>query len=211
MPSALTEKQKKVLEFIEDYIREEGRPPSIPEIGRKFGIKSPNGVAKHLAALEAKGYIDRGHGARAIRLPEGANLDRNVVYLPLVGRIAAGSPVLAEENVEDQIPLPRAMTFDGRESFLLEVAGDSMIDDGIMSGDMVVVSPGTAIANGDIVAVRIEDGATVKRYYREADRVRLQPANDAYEPIILTKDQEAAVIGKVVGLLRTYVSKRIQR
>jgi repressor LexA len=208
MPQALTEKQQKILDFIKEYMREEGRAPSIPEIAKRFDMKSPNGVAKHLAALETKGYIERGHGARAIRLPEGTSLDRNVTYLPLVGRIAAGSPILAEENVESQIPLPSTMVFDGCESFILEVSGDSMIEDGIMSGDMVIISPGRNINNGDIVAVRIEDGATVKRFYRENGIVRLQPANSAYEPIILTGEQETAVIGKVVGLLRSYVTRR---
>lgn len=210
MPRELTEKQRQILEFIVDYLREEGRPPSIPDIAKRFGMKSPNGVAKHLAALEAKGVIERGQGARSIRLPEGmGNMDPNVSYLPLVGRIAAGSPILAEENVDGLVPLPSSMLSNGEKSFLLEVSGDSMIDDGIMSGDMVIVSPGTAITNGDIVAVRIEDGATVKRFYKERGSIRLQPANDRYDPIILKGEEEAAVIGKVVGLVRSYSHRRI--
>jgi repressor LexA len=208
MTQPLTERQRKILEFITEYLREEGRPPSIPEIALHFGMKSPNGVAKHLAALEAKGYIDRGKGARSIRLPEGTSVDKNVNYLPLVGRIAAGSPILAEENVEACIPMPSSMALGREENFLLEVSGDSMIEDGILPGDLVIVSPGGSVLNGDIVAVRIEDGATVKRFYRENGRIRLQPANERYEPIILTGEQEAAVIGKVVGLIRDYTSKR---
>lgn len=206
MFDSLTTRQQEVLDMIVGYIRREGRSPSIPEIAEHFGMKSPNGVAKHLAALESKGAIIRGKGARAIKIP-GMSLEESpeVVYAPMVGRIAAGTPTLAAENVEETIPLPKHLFSGSENAFLLEVRGESMIEDGILPGDYVLISRESAVRDGEIAAVRVDDEATVKRIYREGNRVRLQPANSAYEPIIIENDGRAVeIIGKVVGLIRSY-------
>lgn len=208
MVDGLTKRQREVLDMIAGHIRREGRPPSIPEIADHFGMSSPNGVAKHLAALESKGAIIRGHGARAIRLADWVEQDKapdDVAYTPLLGRIAAGEPILAAEFCGDTVPLPKAMLAGVRSAFMLEVKGESMIEDGIFSGDYVIIAGDLAVHNGEIAAVRIDDEATVKRVYREGKKVRLQPANQAYEPIILEDDgRSVEVIGKVIGLVRSY-------
>ncbi len=213
MVEGLTSRQRAVLEMITSHIKREGRPPSITEIALHFGIKSPNGVAKHLAALEAKGAIRRGSGARSISVPgviAHQTGSENVAYAPILGRIAAGEPILAAEFAEDTIPLPKSMIGNVDTPFLLEVKGESMIEDGILPGDYVVIAREHAVGNGDIVAVRIEDEATVKRVYREGRQVRLQPANAAYEPIVLDDDgRSVEIIGRVVGLLRSYSGRRI--
>jgi len=213
MVVGLTRRQREVLEMIAGHVRREGRPPTISEIASHFGMKSPNGVAKHLAALEAKGAIERGHGARAIKLSSAVGLpgSENVAYAPLVGRIAAGEPILAAEFGDESVPLPRSMLAGAESVFLLEVKGESMLEEGILPGDYVVVARDVEVRNGDIAAVRIDDEATVKRVYREGGRVRLQAANPAYEPIVLEEDGRVVeLVGKVVGLVRTYGSGRIQ-
>jgi len=214
MVDGLTKRQKEVLDMIAGHIRREGRPPSIPEIAAHFGMKSPNGVAKHLAALEAKGAIIRGHGARSIRLADWAEQpavnNEDVAYTPLLGSIAAGEPILAAELPGDCIPLPKTMLAGVRSAFMLEIKGESMIEDGILPGDYVVVASDLVVRDGEIAAVRIDDEATVKRVYREGRTVRLQPANPAYEPIILEDDGRAVeVIGKVIGLVRSYQTRKL--
>lgn len=213
MVDGLTKRQREVLDMIAGHIGREGRPPSIPEIAAYFGMKSPNGAAKHLAALEAKGAIIRGHGARSIRLAEWVeqpSATEDVAYTPLLGSIAAGEPILAAELPGESIPLPKTMLAGVRSAFMLEVKGESMIEDGILPGDYVVVAGDLAVRDGDIAAVRIDDEATVKRVYREGKKVRLQPANSAYEPIILEDDGRAVeVVGKVIGLIRSYQARRL--
>jgi repressor LexA len=208
MVEGLTKRQREVLDMIAEHMRREGRSPSIPEIAEHFDLKSPNGVAKHLAALEAKGAITRGHGARSIRLASWAEHTaeaEDVAYTPLLGRIAAGEPILAEEFSSDMVPLPKAMLAGVNSAFMLEVKGESMLDDGIFPGDYVVIGRDLAVHNGEIAAVRIDDEATVKRIYREGNRVRLQPANQAYQPIVLEDDgRSVEIIGKVIGLIRSY-------
>jgi repressor LexA len=214
MQNELTERQQEVLDMIAGHMRHEGRAPSIPEIAAHFGMKSPNGVAKHLAALEAKGAITRGHGARSIRLafevesPQAVLSD--VTYAPLLGHIAAGEPILAADYADEMVPLPKSLCAGAESVFLLEVKGESMVEDGILSGDYVLVARDQNVRDGDIAAVRVEDEATVKRIYREGRRIRLQPANSAYEPIILEDDgRSVAVVGKVVGLIRSYGLRRL--
>lgn len=209
----LTQRQREVLEMIVEHIGRNKRPPSIPEIAEHFGMKSPNGVAKHLAALEAKGVIQRGRGARSIQLTSdlGPSVEQaDVSYAPILGQIAAGQPTLAAEFGDVMLPLPKAMLGGVESAFLLEVKGESMIEDGILPGDYVVVASGVGVRNGEIAAVRIDDEATVKRVFREGKRIRLQPANAAYEPIILEDDgRTVEVTGKVVGLLRSYGVRRL--
>ncbi|MCX6345100.1 MAG: transcriptional repressor LexA [Armatimonadetes bacterium] len=231
MTSALTKRQRRVLETIEKSMADGNRPPSIHELMAKLDIASPNGIAKHLAALEAKGYIIRDHGARGIRLMKTANAasaktlqtghsairmvsDRNyqesgaAAYIPIVGNIAAGSPILAEENIEDVLPVPEAMAGAGGETFFLRIKGESMIDEGIMPGDLVMVTKCDSVANGELAAVMVEDEATVKRFYRRGSMIVLEPANPAYEPIVIDPAREqVAIVGKITGLLRSYKGK----
>ena len=212
MLEQLTTRQREVFDMISRYMHREGRPPSIPEIALHFGMSSPNGVAKHLATLEAKGVIERGHGARAIRLAPGLAEPEHpdVAYTPILGRIAAGEPILAAEFADETIPLPKSI-FTAENAFLLEVKGDSMFEKGILNGDYVVVARNVEVHSGDIAAVRIDDEATVKMVYREGRHVRLMPANPAYEPIVLEDDgRSIEVIGKVVGLIRSYSTGRIR-
>lgn len=209
----LTTRQREMLDMIVEHIARDKRPPSIVEIAAHFGIKSPNGVAKHLAALESKGVIQRGPGARSIKLAPGldpSTESADVSYAPILGRIAAGMPTLAAEFGDETIPLPKALLGGVESAFVLEVNGESMIEDGILHGDYVVVASGVPVRNGDIAAVRIEDEATVKRVYREGKRIRLQPANSAFEPIILEDDgRTVEIAGKVVGLLRSYGVRKL--
>ena len=211
MVDGLTKRQRDILEMIIQYVRREGRPPSIPEIALYFGISSPNGVAKHLDALETKGVIERGRGARAIRIAPEYMDERSddVTYAPVLGRIAAGEPILAAEYSEDTIPLPKSMLAGVESPFLLEVKGESMIEDGILPGDYVILARDMAVRDGDIAAVRIDDEATVKRVFKEKGRIRLQPSNEAYMPIILEDDgRTVEIVGKVVGLIRSYLTRR---
>jgi repressor LexA len=212
MVDGLTNRQLEVLDMIVEHTQREGRPPSIPEIAAHFGMKSPNGVAKHLAALEAKGAIQKGRGARAIKPADWAmpSTTTDVAYAPVLGKIAAGEPILAAEYAEDTIPLPKSMLSGAEAPFLLEVKGESMIEEGILPGDYVIVAKEFGVHNGDIAAVRIDDEATVKYVYREGKTVRLQPANSAYEPIILHNDgRSVEIIGKVIGLIRSYSGHKI--
>lgn len=224
----LTDRQEQVLRAIAQAIKEDARPPSIPELMSILGVSSPNGIAKHLKILEAKGYISREKGSRGIRLLDQAktSLDANysikmisgrltdneplpdAAYVPLIGNIAAGSPILAEEHVEEVIPVPCSMTESGSDTFFLRVKGDSMIEEGIMPGDLVMISKCDSVANGELAAVMVEDEATVKRFYKQGSRVVLEPANPNYEPIIIEAGTaNCAVVGKVVGLLRSYKRK----
>jgi len=221
----LTQRQQNVLAAIEGLLGNGSRPPSIHELMDSLGIASPNGVAKHLIALEAKGCIAREPGARGIRLlksagsrpridggPEGEvvrvferTARERVTYVPLVGTIAAGSPILAQENVEDVLPVPEAIAGPDSETFFLRVKGESMIEEGIMPGDLVAVSRCDSLSNGELAAVMVEDEATVKRFYRRDGLIVLEPANCHYEPIVVDPaDQRVSVIGKVTGLLRSY-------
>ncbi len=190
----LTQRQKEILIFIEEYMEMRGYPPTIRQIGERFGIKSPNGVADHLKALARKGAITHDkHTARGIVLTH-----KTEKGIPLVGRVAAGTPILAAENIDDFITIERMLPIDGK-CFALKVKGDSMIDDGIHNGDIVVVQPQKTAQNGEIVVAIIEDEATVKRYYKERNAIRLQPANSAYQPILSTNVE---LCGRVVGVIR---------
>ena len=208
----LNARQKQILEYIRVCIDERHLPPSVREIGEEIGLSSPSSVHVHLKALEDKGYIVRqGSKSRSMSITEkgGANSapaqaasrddSRDFATLPLVGRVAAGTPILAEQNIEEQIKLPIALVGD-RNSFLLTVKGDSMIEAGIFDGDIVIVRESSSAKNGDIVVALIDDGATVKTFYQERDCIRLQPQKPALEPIF-TRD--AVILGKVTGLFRS--------
>lgn len=206
MAETLTRRQREILEFIKRRIRERGYPPSVREIGEAVGLASSSTVHGHLARLEDKGYLRRDPSKpRAIEVlddgePSAPIPSPRVVEVPVVGRVAAGSPILAEENVEDVFPLPEDWVRGG-EVFMLEVRGDSMIDAGILDGDRVIVRKQDTAENGDIVVALIGDEATVKRYYREADHIRLQPENSRLQPI---RTRDATIIGRVIGLVRLF-------
>ncbi len=204
MAKGLTSRQEMILQFLMDYIQKEGYPPSIREVGKKFGIGSLRGVTVHLDALEKKGYISRANTPRSIRITHpGYQTNTNVVMLPLLGQIAAGTPILAQEQVEDLIPVPSEMVRNVESAFLLRVRGDSMSGEGILPRDLVVVKPQKTANHGDLVAVLLGDEATVKRIHYDRDAVRLVPSNPAYVPMIVDRE-DAQIIGRIVGLIRDY-------
>ena len=222
MSEPLTDRQEKILAFIKKSIQEQGYPPTIREIGEHFGIRSTNGVNDHLKALERKGYLLRGElKSRALSVIDGgrspARLLRmsrrelsavgegEVVQVPVVGKVAAGDPILAQENITDHVRIDSVLLGDGgRKVFALRVSGDSMIGDGILDGDYIFVRKQLQADPGEIVVAMIEDEATVKRFYPEGDRVRFQPSNPRLKPIYVSRDdfRETQIIGVVVGVYR---------
>lgn len=204
MAKGLTKRQQMILQFVLDYVQREGYPPSIREIGKQFDIGSLRGVTVHLDALERKGYITRANTPRSIKVthPE-YQANNKVAMLPLLGSIAAGTPIQAQEHVEDLIPVPFEMVRNIEQAFLLRVKGDSMSGEGIMPRDLVVVKPQQSANHGDLVAVLIGEEATVKRINYDKTGVKLMPSNPAYEPIIIDTE-DARVIGRIVGLIRDY-------
>jgi repressor LexA len=197
----LTKRQKEIFDFIRRYASRYGYPPTVREIGKAVGLHSSSTVHAHLANLEKVGLLRRDPTKpRAIELlVDRAKRAMRAPGLPLVGHVAAGEPILAEENIEEYVQLPAAIGGE-QGDYILEVKGDSMRDAGILEGDYVVVSEADDADNGQIVVALIEDEATVKRFYREKDRVRLQPANKAYKPI---RTRDAKVLGRVIGVYRS--------
>ncbi|MTE21337.1 transcriptional repressor LexA [Streptomyces sp. TRM43335] len=206
--SGLTDRQRRVIEVIRDSVQRRGYPPSMREIGQAVGLSSTSSVAHQLMALERKGFLrrdphrPRAYEVRAADAPTSQTTDTTgkpaASYVPLVGRIAAGGPILAEESVEDVFPLPRQLVGDG-ELFVLKVVGDSMVEAAICDGDWVTVRRQPVAENGDIVAAMLDGEATVKRFKREDGHVWLLPHNAAYQPI---PGDEATILGKVVAVLR---------
>lgn len=203
MGDPLTYREAAIVDFIKKNVRLKGYPPSVREIGLAVGLKSSSTVHGYLKRLEEKGFIRRDPTKpRAVELmgdPDRPGED-DISMVPLLGRVAAGQPILAAENRDFTIPLPSAFFGDG-EFFMLKVRGESMIEAGIHEGDLVVVRQQPSANNGDIVVALLEDEATVKRFFRENSHIRLQPENRAMEPIIAT---DVSILGKVVGLLRRY-------
>ncbi len=209
----LTDRQKEILRFIARTTEERGFPPTIREIGGEFNIRSTNGVNDHLKALERKGYLNRGEQKSRSLVPTssgrtllgmGAQKHR-AIEIPVVGRVAAGAPLLAEQNLDDTVQIdPGVLPHAGKDVFALKVKGDSMIGDGIFDGDLVFVRRQQGARSGEIVVAMIEGEATVKRFFPEGNRVRLQPANPAMEPIYVAASQakDASLLGVVVGVFR---------
>lgn len=198
----ITAKQQEILEYIKENILKKGYPPAVREICEAVNLKSTSSVHSHLETLERNGYIRRDPTKpRAIEILDDdfALTRREMVQVPLLGTVAAGQPILAQENIEDYFPLPASM-LPNTEVFMLRVKGESMIDAGIYNGDRVIVSKTNTAENGDIVVAMIEDSATVKRYFKENGHYRLQPENTAMEPIIV---DELNILGKVIALFRT--------
>jgi repressor LexA len=214
----LTERQQEILDFIGREIQKNGFPPTIREIGERLGIRSTNGVNDHLKALERKGYIRREKDkSRTLRLtrpqPGGAASDNvvraifpqnNLVTIPLLGRVAAGEPILAEEQAMGRVQVDSFFVGTSKKVFALKVVGDSMIEDGIHDGDYLFVKKQPSANKGEIVVAMIENEATCKRYYPEGDRIRFQPANARLKPIYVHRDQfrETQILGVVVGVYR---------
>jgi len=202
MLSQLTSRQKQIYEFLLKNIREKGYAPSIPEIGRKFKIASTNGVSDHLKALEKKGYIRRvGKRALEVLTPLGRPALTDAREIPILGGVAAGKPVLAEENFEGFLTV--ASDLARGKVFALQVKGDSMIDAGILDGDRVIIRCQETAENGEIVCALIDGEATLKRFYRDGDSVTLRAENKNHAPIIVSQG-EFRILGKVVGLVRKF-------
>ena len=198
----LTERQQEILDFIKHAIHQQGFPPTLREIGKDFGIRSTKGVNDHLAALERKGKIRR-HAelSRGIEVVGMTPIGAEVEQIPLVGRIAAGSPVLAAENIEDTFSVDKGLAHGG--TFMLSVQGDSMVDAHICDGDYILVRPQDTADDGEIVAVMVDDEATVKRFFRNGAGVRLVPENALMSPIEVDPEvSEVRILGKVVGVFR---------
>lgn len=200
----LHNKQVEILQVIEEAVRRQGYPPTVREIGAAVGLSSPASVQGHLGVLETQGYIRRGSSKRRalelVRRPgEATGVNGSAPRtIMLVGRVAAGKPILAAENVDDYLELPAFMVTGG-ECFALRVTGTSMVNAGILDGDVVVVRQQHNADDGDIVVAMLDEEATVKRFYRESDRVRLQPENEAMEPLYV---RDPLILGKVTGVLR---------
>lgn len=198
----LTKRQTEILEFIKKEIRQKGYPPSVREIGDAVGLMSSSTVHGHLQTIEDKGYIRRDPTKpRAIEVLDSSNNSpgkKNVVEVPIVGRVTAGQPILAVENVEDTFPIAEDLVHN-ESVFMLKVQGESMIEAGILDGDLIIVRQQNIACNGDIVVALIDDEATVKRFYKEKTLIRLQPENSSMEPIYT---QDATILGKVIGVYR---------
>ena len=201
MLEELTEKQRQILEYIKSEIMSRGYPPSVREICTAVQLKSTSSVHSYLSALEEKGYIRRDPTKpRAIEVTDDAFAltRREMAQIPIIGTITAGEPILAQEHIEDYFPMPVEF-LPNAVLFMLKVRGDSMINKGIFNGDTVIVEQRSNAKNGDMVVALIGDSATVKTYYKENGRYRLQPENDTMEPIIV---EDCQILGKVIGLIR---------
>ena len=203
MPEPLTKIERRILNYLVDYLKENTYQPSIREIGKRFGIKSTKTVSEHLQALADKGHIERDASrSRGVRIV-GMNLYPAALSAPLYGKIAAGTPALLRDHVREVYELDRKLV-SSADAFLLEVKGDSMTGAGIEDGDLVVVEPVDQddVRNGDVVAARIDGDAAIKRYFARDGKVVLEPANPQYDPILVTEHEDFCVLGRVSGLFR---------
>jgi len=199
----LSERQKAILKVIIKETTCKGYPPTVREIGEAVGLSSSSTVHNHLNQLEKKGYIKRDPTKpRAIEVVNNfTKINKQLVNVPVVGRVTAGTPILAVENIEDTFPLPLDFT-NSEDVFMLNIVGESMIKAGILDGDMVIVKKQNTANDGEIVVALIEDEATVKRFYKGYNYIRLQPENDYFNPIIVRSNQNFRILGKVIGLVR---------
>ncbi|MGE5399772.1 MAG: transcriptional repressor LexA [Ignavibacteriales bacterium] len=219
MKTKLTERQEEILNFIQRCVTENGYPPTLREIGKNFGISSTFGVKRHLDALAKKGYLNIGSNiSRALSLtnmhdskPAGSdeftfqdNSARNVFQVPVIGRVAAGMPILAVENIDGSVLIDSAIAKNASDCFALKVKGDSMINAGIFEGDLIIVSPQKNALNGDIIVALLGDDATVKRFEKKGDSVYLIPENSNYPPISVSYREDFSIVGRVVGVIRWY-------
>ena len=199
----ITAKQKEILEYIKSEILKRGFPPAVREICEAVHLKSTSSVHSHLESLERKGYIRRDPTKpRAILDDSFQLLRKEMVNVPIVGKIAAGSPLLAVENIESYFPIPSEY-LPNAQTFLLEVKGESMINAGVLSGDHILVKQQDTAENGEMVAALIDDSATVKTFYHENGHIRLQPENDTMDPIVV-EEKDVHILGKVIGVFRFF-------
>ena len=199
----LTDEQQRIFEFLRDQL-DSGFMPTVREIASQFGYKSPNAAAQHLRLIEQKGYIRRTQGkARGIEIlvHRPTTEDTSTIEVPIVGQIAAGSPILATENIEGTMKVDKDM-FRGTELFTLHVRGDSMRDIGIMNGDMAIINKQSTVDSGEVSAVIIDGEATLKRFFRREDKIILKAENTNYKDIILNADNEVCIAGKLIGVVR---------
>ncbi len=203
MKNSLTERQRNILQFLKRYVSMRGYPPTLREIAQNFRIKWTQGIEKHLRALEKKGHIKRSSGARSIKII-GFSQGQSI---PVVGNIAGGKPILAEENIEETFALSKDL-LSGKDNYFLKVEGNSMSKAGILDGDYVLVRPQSMAEKGEIVAASIGDEATVKYFFPEKNRVVLKPANSDFEPLVLNEESDDfRILGKVTLVLRVLKEK----
>ncbi|NMA58420.1 transcriptional repressor LexA [Clostridium cochlearium] len=195
-------KQEAIYEFIKEQLREKGYPPSVREICNAVGLRSTSTVHGHLKRLEQKGVIRRDPTKpRAIEVLDHSIIKKEMIDIPVIGTVTAGKPILAVENIEDNFPLPIDYVKSDNQLFMLKIKGDSMIDAGIINGDMAIIEKTNSALNGEIVVALLDNEATIKRFFKEKDYIRLQPENKTMEPIIV---KQCEIIGKIVGLYRKY-------
>lgn len=195
-------KQTEIYEFMKNYVLDKGYPPSVREICEAVGLKSTSTVHGHLERLEKKGLIKRDPTKpRAIELIKDSVTKREIIDIPVIGKVTAGQPILAVENIEDTFSLPLNYVKSNNDLFILNVSGESMIEAGIFDGDLAIIEKINAVDNGEIVVALIENEATLKRFFKEKDHIRLQPENSTMDPIIV---KDCQVLGRLVGIYRTY-------
>jgi len=208
----LTDRQREILDFINQFLSENGYPPTLREIGKQFQISSTFGVKRHLDALEKKGYLNvESNASRGISLikedtgiSDLATVLKNEVFnkIPVVGRVAAGSPILAMENIEGSVIIDPAFIKNAEDAFALRVNGDSMINAGIFENDLVIVSPNEIGKSGDVIVAMLDDEVTVKTLEKKENKIRLIPENENYNPIEINRTNEFSIVGKVKGVVR---------
>ncbi|OPJ63662.1 transcriptional repressor LexA [Clostridium chromiireducens] len=195
-------KQSEIYEYLKTYTENKGYPPSIREICEAVSLRSTSTVYSHLKRLERKGMVKRDPSKpRALEISALSIHKKEIISIPIIGTITAGTPILAEENIEDTFQLPLDYIKHDRELFMLRVYGESMVNAGIRDNDLAIIEKADNARNGDIVAALIEDSATIKRFFKEKDCIRLQPENDTMEPILV---YDCKIIGKLVGIFRSF-------
>jgi repressor LexA len=205
METELTPNQNKVFDYLKGYVRNKGFPPTLREIASHFGLKGPRAPQKTIAILERKGYLRKvPGGSRAIEIQGVVPALGRTISLPIIGRVKAGEPLLAVENIEGHLNLDRSLV-SSEDVFLLRVQGDSMIDAHIQDGDFALIKPQRDAEDGEIVVALIEDEATIKRIFKKRDLIRLEPANPKMEAIVVRKgEKKVTIVGKVVGIFRKF-------
>lgn len=201
MMSELKDKQLLIYEFLKDFTSQKGYPPTVREICKAVGLKSTSSVHGHLKQLEKEGLIKRDPTKpRALEIVDSV-IKKEMINIPIIGKVTAGLPILANENIEDSFPLPLDYVKHNNDLFMLKVSGSSMIKAGILDGDLAIIEKTQTASNGDKIVALIENEATLKTFYRENDHIRLQPENDEMEPIIV---DNCSILGKLIGIYRTY-------
>ncbi|EOU2058349.1 TPA: transcriptional repressor LexA [Clostridium perfringens] len=197
-----SDKQTKIYNFLIEFTKSKGYPPSVREICQAVSLKSTSTVHGHLKRLEKKGLIYRDPTKpRALEIVELSNEEKELIDIPIVGKVTAGMPILATENIEDMFQIPINYVKHNNDLFILKVTGDSMIEAGILDGDLAIIEQKNIATNGDVVVALIENEATIKRFFKENGFIRLQPENKNYEPIIV---EDCSILGKLVGIYRAY-------